>query len=223
GWHFAYAITATIAPGRKPTERRAAESGLDAEEIESLPSRRYSEIKIMNQIEKGNKEELECAVCLAEFKDQEVVRVLPDCFHVFHRPLSQRFDHSGDQHDDDDDNDHDHVTVEIDGSSPSNLNSELNLDDVPRMTNSTRKLPRSYSTGDLAVSKYSATTRSNSLSSSSMPKETCLRSDNQTANNKEDHLSCISPKSDSFVDYSSLMLSKMKSTVISHETSSYEL
>lgn len=60
----------------------AAERGLAAEEIESLPSLRYSEMK-MHKLEEGD-QQLECAVCLSEFKDQEVVRVLPDCLHVFH-------------------------------------------------------------------------------------------------------------------------------------------
>lgn len=57
--------------------------GLDASEIESLPSLRFAEIK-MYSVEKGDKLQIECSVCLNEFKDQEVLRILPDCFHVFH-------------------------------------------------------------------------------------------------------------------------------------------
>ncbi|XP_021740291.1 E3 ubiquitin-protein ligase ATL9-like [Chenopodium quinoa] len=56
--------------------------GLDAEEIESLPSLRFSEAK-MHRL-KEEDQQVECAVCLSEFKDQEVLRILPDCFHVFH-------------------------------------------------------------------------------------------------------------------------------------------
>uniref|UniRef100_A0A803LUU3 RING-type E3 ubiquitin transferase n=2 Tax=Chenopodium quinoa TaxID=63459 RepID=A0A803LUU3_CHEQI len=58
------------------------ERGLDAEEIESLPSLRFSEAK-MHRLKEEDRQ-LECAVCLSEFKDQEVLRILPDCFHVFH-------------------------------------------------------------------------------------------------------------------------------------------
>uniref|UniRef100_A0A803LUU2 RING-type E3 ubiquitin transferase n=1 Tax=Chenopodium quinoa TaxID=63459 RepID=A0A803LUU2_CHEQI len=58
-------------------------AGLDVEEIDSLPSLRFAQIK-MYRNEKGEQQELECVVCLSEFKDQEVLRILPDCLHVFH-------------------------------------------------------------------------------------------------------------------------------------------
>lgn len=57
--------------------------GLYPEEIDSLPSLRFSEMKLVHQLGKEDKQ-VECAVCLSEFKDQEILRILPDCFHVFH-------------------------------------------------------------------------------------------------------------------------------------------
>ena len=60
----------------------AADRGMDATEIESLPSLRFSEMKMHRLAEED--QQLECAVCLSEFKDQEVLRLLPGCFHVFH-------------------------------------------------------------------------------------------------------------------------------------------
>ena len=62
--------------------RLAAAPGLGPEEIESLPSLRFSEMKMHKFDEKD--QQLECSVCLNEFKDEEVLRILPDCLHVFH-------------------------------------------------------------------------------------------------------------------------------------------
>lgn len=69
--------------GRPREERR----GLDADEIESLPSLRFSEMKMKRLYKEGGgdqEQDQECAVCLSEFKEQEVLRILPDCFHLFH-------------------------------------------------------------------------------------------------------------------------------------------
>lgn len=62
--------------------RLAAAPGLGPEEIESLPSLRFSEMK-MHKIDEKD-QQLECSVCLNEFKDEEVLRILPHCLHVFH-------------------------------------------------------------------------------------------------------------------------------------------
>ncbi|KAL1189870.1 RING-H2 finger protein ATL39 [Cardamine amara subsp. amara] len=59
---------------------RRAQRGLDAESIESFPSFIYTEAR---GIEPGIGE-LECVVCLNEFRDNETLRLVPPCVHVFH-------------------------------------------------------------------------------------------------------------------------------------------
>ncbi|XP_010455322.1 PREDICTED: RING-H2 finger protein ATL39 [Camelina sativa] len=54
--------------------------GLDPEAIDSCPSFVYKEAR---GIEPGIGE-LECVVCLNEFKDDETLRLVPPCVHVFH-------------------------------------------------------------------------------------------------------------------------------------------
>ncbi|CAH9145195.1 unnamed protein product [Cuscuta epithymum] len=60
--------------------RRAAARGLDAAVIETFPTFSYAEVKD-HKIGKGA---LECAVCLNEFEDDETLRLIPKCDHVFH-------------------------------------------------------------------------------------------------------------------------------------------
>ncbi|KAE8688499.1 putative excision repair cross-complementing 1 ercc1 [Hibiscus syriacus] len=54
--------------------------GLEASVIETFPTMVYSEVKV-HKI--GNRA-LECAVCLNEFEDDETLRLIPKCDHVFH-------------------------------------------------------------------------------------------------------------------------------------------
>ncbi|KAJ0753255.1 putative transcription factor C2H2 family [Helianthus annuus] len=58
----------------------AASRGLDAEVLETFPTFAYSTVKGL-KIGKGA---LECAVCLNEFEDEETIRLIPKCDHVFH-------------------------------------------------------------------------------------------------------------------------------------------
>lgn len=60
--------------------RRTTARGLNAEVIESFPTFVYSEVKTV-RIGKGG---VECAVCLCEFEDDETLRLMPPCCHVFH-------------------------------------------------------------------------------------------------------------------------------------------
>ncbi|KAI8026065.1 E3 ubiquitin-protein ligase ATL6 [Camellia lanceoleosa] len=60
--------------------RGPASRGLDPAVIEMFPTFAYSVVK--NQ--KIGKSALECAVCLNEFQDDETLRLIPKCDHVFH-------------------------------------------------------------------------------------------------------------------------------------------
>lgn len=62
------------------TAERYQPEGLDQSVIESFPVFIYSCVKDP-KIGKGA---LECAVCLSEFEDDEQLRFLPKCSHVFH-------------------------------------------------------------------------------------------------------------------------------------------
>nr|XP_023898502.1 E3 ubiquitin-protein ligase ATL6-like [Quercus suber]POE53153.1 e3 ubiquitin-protein ligase atl6 [Quercus suber] len=62
------------------SRRAAAARGLDAAVIETFPTLVYSAVKGL-KIGKGA---LECAVCLNEFEDDERLRLIPKCDHVFH-------------------------------------------------------------------------------------------------------------------------------------------
>ncbi|XP_055828411.1 E3 ubiquitin-protein ligase ATL31-like [Solanum dulcamara] len=58
----------------------AATRGLENSVIETFPTFTYVEVKD-HHIGKGA---LECAVCLNEFEDNEMLRLIPKCDHVFH-------------------------------------------------------------------------------------------------------------------------------------------
>ncbi|XP_039126642.1 E3 ubiquitin-protein ligase ATL6-like [Dioscorea cayenensis subsp. rotundata] len=62
------------------SRRGIAQRGLDPEVLETFPTLAYSEVKNL-KIGKGS---LECAVCLSEFEEDETLRLLPKCSHVFH-------------------------------------------------------------------------------------------------------------------------------------------
>lgn len=59
---------------------RRGQRGLDRAVVEAFPTFVYSEVKGL-KIGKGA---LECAVCLCEFEDEETLRLIPKCDHVFH-------------------------------------------------------------------------------------------------------------------------------------------
>ncbi|KAJ3695842.1 hypothetical protein LUZ60_001219 [Juncus effusus] len=60
--------------------RSRRQRGLEPAVLETFPTMIYSEVK-EHKIGKGS---LECAVCLSEFEDDENLRLLPKCDHVFH-------------------------------------------------------------------------------------------------------------------------------------------
>ncbi|XP_009799417.1 E3 ubiquitin-protein ligase ATL15-like [Nicotiana sylvestris] len=59
---------------------RGAARGIDPNVINSFPMFLYSDVKDL----KIGTSALECAVCLNEFEDDETLRLLPTCCHVFH-------------------------------------------------------------------------------------------------------------------------------------------
>ncbi|CAN6301997.1 unnamed protein product [Urochloa humidicola] len=61
----------------------ARAGGLDRETVESFPTAVYGDVKARVAASKSGPP-LECAVCLAAFEDDDELRVLPACCHVFH-------------------------------------------------------------------------------------------------------------------------------------------
>ncbi|CAL9185090.1 E3 ubiquitin-protein ligase ATL31-like [Musa acuminata AAA Group] len=60
--------------------RRRGAVGMSPEVLEMFPMMSYSDAKAL-KVGRGT---LECAVCLSEFEDDETLRLLPGCCHVFH-------------------------------------------------------------------------------------------------------------------------------------------
>ncbi|KAJ3672178.1 hypothetical protein LUZ60_006899 [Juncus effusus] len=58
--------------------------GLDESTIESIPTFKYKKGNSDSTESNRDVTRRECAVCLNEFKDDETVRLLPNCLHVFH-------------------------------------------------------------------------------------------------------------------------------------------
>ncbi|KAM3399430.1 hypothetical protein ACQJBY_004676 [Aegilops geniculata] len=56
--------------------------GIDAAALEAYPAVVYGEARKPASVEQ---QEACCAVCLERYADSDVVRVLPDCGHLFHR------------------------------------------------------------------------------------------------------------------------------------------
>jgi|UniRef100_A0A2N9GZG8 hypothetical protein len=56
------------------------ERGLDEATVHSYPKLLYSQVKL----QKGDSTPSCCSICLADYKDTEMLRMLPDCAHIFH-------------------------------------------------------------------------------------------------------------------------------------------
>ncbi|KAK1288528.1 E3 ubiquitin-protein ligase ATL6 [Acorus calamus] len=59
---------------------RRINRGIEASVLETFPTFQYSDVKNL-KLGKGT---LECAICINEFEDDETLRLLPKCDHVFH-------------------------------------------------------------------------------------------------------------------------------------------
>ncbi|KAL6844854.1 hypothetical protein ACP4OV_025513 [Aristida adscensionis] len=67
-------------PGGAGAARSRRLRGLDQAVLETFPTMAYADVKEHRAV----KGALECAVCLSEFDDDETLRLLPKCSHVFH-------------------------------------------------------------------------------------------------------------------------------------------
>ncbi|CAH1415250.1 unnamed protein product [Lactuca virosa] len=75
-WHRQSPSRAPRVPGTD-----SAAPGLDPSIIKTFPTFPYSSVKEYRRENYG----LECAICLCEFKDENVLRLLTKCCHVFHQ------------------------------------------------------------------------------------------------------------------------------------------
>nr|KYP38746.1 RING-H2 finger protein ATL1N [Cajanus cajan] len=71
-------LAAPTGAGGNPSN--AESNGLDQATIETFPTFLYSDVK---GLKIGN-DTLACAVCLNEFQDEETLRMIPKCCHVYH-------------------------------------------------------------------------------------------------------------------------------------------
>ncbi|KAL3838146.1 hypothetical protein ACJIZ3_022737 [Penstemon smallii] len=56
------------------------ENGLDEDILSSYPQFTYSQLKL----DKSESNASGCSICLADYKDTDLLRLLPDCGHIFH-------------------------------------------------------------------------------------------------------------------------------------------
>ncbi|XP_073110249.1 E3 ubiquitin-protein ligase ATL31-like [Elaeis guineensis] len=81
GDHSAISALTTAAAGGVVGGGREAGRGLDPAVLETFPTMEYAAVK---KVKGGKVGALECAVCLSEFSDNDTLRLLPRCCHVFH-------------------------------------------------------------------------------------------------------------------------------------------
>ncbi|XP_044466522.1 RING-H2 finger protein ATL29 [Mangifera indica] len=68
-------------PSRNVVGSSFVSQGLDPSLVQSFPTFEYSSVKEFQRKKYG----LECAICLAEFEDDDMLRLITLCYHVFHQ------------------------------------------------------------------------------------------------------------------------------------------
>ncbi|KAJ4911694.1 putative RING-H2 finger protein ATL71 [Raphanus sativus] len=58
--------------------------GLNDEEIKSFPNIPYEEARVSYSLQRDSTATSCCSICLADYKKTDMIRVLPDCNHLFH-------------------------------------------------------------------------------------------------------------------------------------------
>ncbi|CAA7026812.1 unnamed protein product [Microthlaspi erraticum] len=58
--------------------------GLNEEVIKSFPKLPYEEARVSYSLQKESSATSCCSICLADYKKTDMIRVLPDCNHLFH-------------------------------------------------------------------------------------------------------------------------------------------
>uniref|UniRef100_A0A7N0U5Z8 RING-type E3 ubiquitin transferase n=1 Tax=Kalanchoe fedtschenkoi TaxID=63787 RepID=A0A7N0U5Z8_KALFE len=76
---FTQSRTTNPRPGA--AQNALSSPGLDLQIIQTFPVFKYSAVKDLRKGKIG----LECAICLSEFADDDFLRLLPFCCHVFHQ------------------------------------------------------------------------------------------------------------------------------------------
>lgn len=80
-WHLRRTPSGHLAGLVNNTDVPDLRNGLDPIMVKSYPTFVYSSIKQVCKEKYG----LECAICLVEFEDDSLLRLLDDCCHVFHQ------------------------------------------------------------------------------------------------------------------------------------------
>ncbi|KAJ6308483.1 hypothetical protein OIU76_018129 [Salix suchowensis] len=75
-WHLRQSSLGLVNPASSKEN-----PGLDSSQIQLFPTFTYSSVKDFRREQYG----LECAICLAEFSDEDLLRLLTVCYHVFHQ------------------------------------------------------------------------------------------------------------------------------------------
>ncbi|KAL3642768.1 hypothetical protein CASFOL_013583 [Castilleja foliolosa] len=77
--------TNLVLPQRDPaappnSDDHAVEIGIDEETLTGYPKLLYSEAKVSHNYSSSSC----CSICLADYKSSDMLRVLPECGHLFH-------------------------------------------------------------------------------------------------------------------------------------------
>ncbi|KAK7307316.1 hypothetical protein VNO77_40257 [Canavalia gladiata] len=89
-WAFQRSASDTVL--RLSSNNVSPSRGLDPSLLQSFPTFLYATIKDLRK--EKNKCSLECAICLLEFEDHSMMRLLTICYHVFHQECIDLWLHS---------------------------------------------------------------------------------------------------------------------------------